>query len=383
MKSSSQAVFRKWSLGVLLVIMSVVVPVALINCIVDSYGILRSDFTKQFQEPNNNFIKIKFLLKNKDRYDSFLFGSSRVNGIDVEKIRSQRFYNMQYSEGVPKEHLDNIRFLLRSGVEMRTVLIGLDDFSYRVDPRNHLSDLMRQPHPDVSGKSWITFYGEYFLKIKRIAPSVKAYVLLNFMGVRDEFGKIIVHDILDSGRILCGNCDDEVERDPEKHRQDPKFTFPFHYDGDNIAGTLDSIRELVRLSREYAFRLVFFINPIHQTTYRDTDMELMLRFKKELAQITEFYDFSGLNTITTDNYYYHETSHYREKVGDMMLSRMFGQPDVDTPADFGILVSRKNIERHLAMMRRQLSGTPGNATRQTSGKRGKLPVSHLVARTGA
>ena len=34
-------------------------------------------------------------------------------------------------------------------------------------------------------------------------------------------------------------------------------------------------------------------------------------------------------------------------VGDMMLHKMFGSPNVNVPADFGFLTTRDNIESHL------------------------------------
>lgn len=58
-----------------------------------------------------------------------------------------------------------------------------------------------------------------------------------------------------------------------------------------------------------------------------------------LAQITPYYDFSGLNRITTDDYYYYEVSHYRPIVGDMIIHRIFDMPkEADT--DFGKYVEQ-------------------------------------------
>ena len=46
------------------------------------------------------------------------------------------------------------------------------------------------------------------------------------------------------------------------------------------------------------------------------------------AQVTDFYNFSGINDITTNNDNYLETSHYMPQVGDRMLDVMFkGQVD--------------------------------------------------------
>ena len=40
----------------------------------------------QITEPNQHYLKVKYVLNYPDKYDSFLFGSSRVGKIDVNKI---------------------------------------------------------------------------------------------------------------------------------------------------------------------------------------------------------------------------------------------------------------------------------------------------------
>ncbi len=151
----------------------------------------------------------------------------------------------------------------------------------------------------------------------------------------------------DSGRILCPSCDEEAERNVDAYVRSARFLKPFHFEGENITNTLVTMKEIVDLAKKNRIGLVIFINPVHKTTYLDTDLRQFALFKKELAAITDYYDFSGLNSITTNNYYYYETSHYRPLVGDMMLKVMFGKPDVEVPRDFGFHVTRTNIDEHL------------------------------------
>jgi len=63
-------------------------------------------------EPNKNYLKMHNVLYHPDKYDSFLFGSSRVGFIDVEKMNDGVYYDMMYSEGTPAEHYDNISAVL-------------------------------------------------------------------------------------------------------------------------------------------------------------------------------------------------------------------------------------------------------------------------------
>jgi hypothetical protein len=92
-------------------------------------------------------------------------------------------------------------------------------------------------------------------------------------------------------------------------------------------------------------------------------MQRFFRFKKELAAVTDYYDFSGLNSITTDNYYYYETSHFRPLVGDMMLNIMIGAPDVEHPADFGFLVTPRNVDDHILGQCREVLRSSGGPER--------------------
>jgi hypothetical protein len=346
--------YRRWALSLLLSVLGVIGLVILINCTVDAYGILRTDFSRQFQEPNENFIKMKYLLGHKDKYDSFLFGSSRALQIDTKKMTDGAWYNMAYSEGLPNEFLDTLKFMLREGVRIRNVMIALDEFSFVIDPGKHTNDLMRQAHYRVSGKRPASFYSEYFVKIKRFIPSIREYLRYNYTEEGRNRAKRTLYDFYDSGRVICTTCDDEIEQDIEKHRHDPRFEKPIRYYGDNLANTLASLREIVALARERNFRLTLFIDPVQRTTYLGADQALLLAFKQDLAGISDYYDFSGLNTITTDNYYYHETSHFRHLVGDMMLRKMFGAPEVVVPADFGVLVTSRNVDGHVRKQREQL-----------------------------
>ncbi len=339
--------YKIWSKTVLWSIIVLVGAVVSINIAVDAYGILRSDFSRQFQVPNMNYIKIKYLLNNKMKFDSFVFGSSRVESIDVKKIQGGAYYNMIYPLGLPAEHLDNIKFLLKNGVTIRNVMIGIDEFSYVIDPAPRRSDLLAQPHPAVSGKKPDVFYAEYFVKLKRTLSQLVSYVSHNYTRRNSREAKMYVYDIYDSGRIFCPIAEEDIERNVEAHVRNNGFLKPYHTQGDNVAATLEVLKELVALAKENNIRLTIFINPIHKTTYLDTNLKQLAFFKKALALITDFYDFSGLNSVTTNNYYYYETLHYRPLVGDMMLKFMFSPNKTDVPSDFGFLVKPTNVDNHL------------------------------------
>ena len=80
-------------------------------------------------------MKVRYLLENPTKYDAYCFGSSRVGNIDLTKIEDgHRYYNMTYSEGLPEEWLADVKIMLKHQVTIKRILVGCDDFSFRVDP---------------------------------------------------------------------------------------------------------------------------------------------------------------------------------------------------------------------------------------------------------
>lgn len=355
--------FKRWSIIVLAVILAPMGFVAVANLIIDPHGVFHFDPARISLAPNLGYLKVNRLLRDKERFDSFLLGSSRVANIDVRNIPGGHWYNMFLAAALPQEDLQHLRFLLENGVRVKNVMVGLDDFSFLFDPADHLAELDIQPHPGVSGKRLQAFYFEYLFKARRLFPNIKTYISRN-SGARQLPGESRYRfDIVDTGMVLCRDCDEDIERNREGHARSALFLKPWDYrfmEGDYMASSLDALKEIAALARKNNIRLVIFINPIHQATYAgSSNLKKFARFKKELALITDYYDFSGINSVTTNNYYYYETSHYRLLVGDMMLKVMLGAPDVSVPRDFGEYITRSNIEAHLADQCRQLQALTG------------------------
>ncbi len=162
------------------------------------------------------------------------------------------------------------------------------------------------------------------------------------------------YDLFNTGHSFNPGVDIWIEANPEKHAMDPRFTNVQPGITDDLLLSLEDIREIVQLTNRHGIRLIVFINPIYQSAYLRTEIKTFLRFKRELSRIVDFYDFSGLNSITTNNYYYYESSHFRPKVGDMMIARMFQDKSVFVPADFGVYVTAANAGGHLERQRREL-----------------------------
>ena len=343
---------KKWFFRAILLIIIGLGLVAVINYIIDPYGIFRKDFSWQFIEPNKHYIKVRYVSQHPNRYDCFLFASSRGNNIDARKIKGGKCYNMQHSGGLPREHLNTMRYLLKKGVDIKFAVIALDEFSFQYSPDEHLSQPMRHHYPLVLNESRFLYIMQYLFfwhdwKIMKACLNGYKNKLKSIEGS-------VQYDIYETGQSLSPGEDITIEQDPVTHINKPAFQKRFQPSDVYMDGVIKDLKDLVQFARENHIQLKFFIVPFYVTKYLDAGPDEMDRFKRELAALSDFWDFSGFNSITTNRYYYYETWHFRNLVGDMILSRMSGEKNKDVPEDFGIFVTAQSIEQHLQQLRQQM-----------------------------
>ena len=322
---------RKFFLQILLFTALFLFPFAAYNYVTDYSGVLKDDFSYLRIEPNQHIVKMRYLTQNTDKYNAFAFGNSRVGKIDLLKINDGcRWYNMTYSEGLPAEWLADVKILLKRGVKIKRLFIGVDEGSFRTDPKSHETQFLRMPYREHED---LLVDLKYLLRIP--SPFVTAEVFEEQKGFFDMYG---------TGRPLGEWVDERIEANIEKHINDPKFNVPYVAAGGNrVDATIAELKELKDLADSAGIETFFCFLPVHQLTYRNADKNTLFDFKRKLAAVTDYYDFSGINKITTNNYFYFETSHFRPLVGDMITARIFG----GAQDDFGVLVTRGNVDEHI------------------------------------
>ena len=193
-------------------------------------------------EPNLHLIKVKHVISNPTRYNSFLFGSSRAGKIDTRKmIDNNKWYNLYYSEGVPLEHLEDIRMILKNKVIIKNIIIGLDDISYLIDPALHQKQYLR--------KSYINKYRPYF-EYFFIRPD---FTILSAIMKKHGPYYTKYDEMYDSGFPLVINRDEYINKNQKKHTNDIAFSspsWPWYY-GPKIKPRTDEI--LTELSEIITF----------------------------------------------------------------------------------------------------------------------------------
>ncbi len=282
-------------------------------------------------EPNKSYVKMMNILKNPEKYDSFLFGSSRAGFFDVSKMNDGNYYDMAYSEGTPGEHLINLKDMLKRGVKIKNVTMGVDDISYFVDPSFHEDQLYRKPFPwngTLSDKA-----GFYLSYLDLITLSQSVEVIMKHKNTDPGYGE----RLLETGT-------ENLSIAPDFHYDKTDATWSdYYYPREE---SLDDIREIVDLCRENNINLRIFTNPLNGYTYEKDIANGYIKFLRGLAEITPYYNFSGFNNITLDMSYYYETSHFSPEVADMIIDRLYhdrGDKEL-LKQGFGMYVTRDNVD---------------------------------------
>ncbi len=306
--------------------------------IVDPYNVFhKTNIVNNGVEPNKNFVKMNNVLNNPDKFDSFLFGSSRVGFFDPALLDDGVYYNMSYSEGVPKEHLENLKIMISRGIVPKNVTIGIDDIAYFVDPSDHDKQLYRRGFPwDGNFFDKLDFYLHYF---DLITLSESLEVILTHENTDPEYGARLLSKGTENLHIKTEfNAADVAPAWSDYYRPREEI--------------YDELREIIALCDEYDIRLRFFTNPINGYTYAKDIANGYLVFLKDLAEVTEYYNFSGFNDITMDFDYYYETSHFDPRVSNMIIDRVYhGKVDPELEEQgFGFHVTKDNVDELLEVL---------------------------------
>lgn len=330
--------YKKWlSISFSFIFLIIFIDVLFLY-LTDTYSVSNRETKKFYTVPNQRHLIVEHLLKNRDKYDTFIFGSSRIGSINPLSIKEKKAYNMTYGEGVPQEHLLIVKLLLKNDVKINHLLIALDDFSFQVPFQKHQNQFMPKSHYLATGESLFEYYMFYYFR----KPKVDDYRHFVNKFIYDKWNlkaKSLYYAIYhqkDVYSTIKGNDDDNST----EHMGSSIFKLPTNYDYDAVDNTLDSIQEIVDIAKNKNIEVVFFINPIHKVTYEANNIDRFKRFKSELFKITSYYDFSIPNKINNSNAYWNDTSHYNFHVGDLILSRIYD--DNQSIENFGIYIEKEN-----------------------------------------
>lgn len=367
--------------------------VAALNALVDPYGMYhwfeRQGFNVDKPAIYNRVRLLKAYEVRRLRPESVALGSSRVHlGIRPSHAGWAAHYANRYNlafDGATTKEMYAYLIHANAGRRLRSVLLGLDVY--------HLSSAPATVRPDFdpsilrTGNRWLD-------PLRMVAADLK--LLTSISTLQESYATIEAapapHWYAADGQRLgevffrqpwedfeaCGpRCYfDEVDKREVSFKLAGEIPF---MPNRNLApaspdplSSLDYIRKIVRFCRKNSIALVIFLTPSHAHQLEldavTGNWSLEEQGRRELVNLVAaeggnipVYDFERYSAVTTEPLppegskaemrYYWDSSHFKDRVGDMVLDQIFGSHiSPDTPRDFGVRLTPGNVDAAIASL---------------------------------
>lgn len=317
------------------IIISLLLLGIIFNIYVDSYCVFGNNYKYQVIEPNQNYLKTKYILENKTKFNALMFGSSRIGNIPTEIIKELKIYNMTYSEGIPEEWEETIKILLNNEIKLKVIFLGLDDISFKVSKQKHKNQQLRKT----------------YIELKEISSRLKNYALINpltennfiklkaiLLNEETEYSKNFQENLNNTGRLFQEEGikrENKIKLNPLEHLSDPRFKKFNDYAGLNnteVDNVMDILKRIEKLCDNQDIELILFFNPVHELAYKNLEKKeeynhIRKLIKNEFKKL-KIFDFTDIE-ISSNNLYWFETSHFTSIIGKRMLKEIFPKENID------------------------------------------------------
>ncbi len=354
--------YRGFIRFLVLTVIACMVVLCGLNLFIDPFYVFRTPFFSIQYQINERFAKMQYLLRGHRRFDGFILGSSRIVHTNPrlleEVLPGARFYNFSTAGATPWEHLLHVKYMVERGMTVRRLFVGIDVDLALTTKGYPPSDYLFRLHPHVVGQGLFPYYASYLTILPE--KNMRRKVTMN---LRRDAG--VRYHIEGDGTRYNDRVESLMSKDPEGY---VRGQASFHVKTERLTGrtdhagaNLEALRELSDLCRKRDIALHMFINPCHRQVMDSLVIEDYLWFLRELARFTDYWDFGGYNSVTTDSRYYIDSSHYGPAVSRLVIARMFGRDHATVPPDFGSFVEQGSAQGHLERLRKNLYGGGGAA----------------------
>lgn len=322
-----------------------------IGCIyiIDPAGINnRFDFGL-IKDPALAYRTQKFVEINEFKPNTIMLGGSRVHFLDtkdVQKYTQNKVYNIGFSQATLEEQYCFLQYSIEN-FDIQNVIIGLNlyPFSQKLKPN---------PNNDFDKeilKNGFTLQKQ--LKHYLEVPLVKYFKEYHTNKYQEVLYKDGARTVYNQIRYIDNKSWQEREKNSNKLYNE--FYNEYLIFGDS---SFDYFKKIIQLCKDNNIEYKVFTTAIHQSQFKllqkHNKMDIYFRWKKELVNITDYWDFMYLNSVTINHENYIDPSHMRQEKGYLYFTRIFNDQTVNIPKDFGVLVTKENIDSHLQSLRNQI-----------------------------
>ncbi|PPB52081.1 hypothetical protein CDQ68_04585 [Campylobacter hyointestinalis subsp. hyointestinalis] len=344
---------------ILFFILSLIVTifVTTINFIVDPYGFY--DKNNLSRQKINIGIPATFkttLLAN-GNFDAIMLGTSRIGVMDpiiVNDYLNANTFNLSYPGSNTEIQNKLFKYAHYYNPSLKYLIYSIDFMSFNANRDKsgfkEFYDLKRKIEKFEKINNYLYFNSSLFVKsIKLILSKQAVDTMYLSNGMRDYANYI---KDLENGKF---DLDDKIKREIDSYFA-PNGTYRKYKFSNEF---LNYFKDMLEYCKKHNIKVFLYIPPMYSkhfdAIYMNNLYDEFELFKKELVKISNFIDFTGHNTISKNKNNYWDSSHLRRETTQIIMARIFNDKSVEVPDDFGVLVTKDNIEEHLSNLRKQIN----------------------------
>ncbi|MEO0540696.1 MAG: hypothetical protein AAFZ80_07505 [Cyanobacteria bacterium P01_A01_bin.105] len=332
--------------------------VAAFNVIVNPYGLypapVRPGFNQAQPNKSNNMRMFKAADITRLRPNAVFLGSSRTEyGLDPAHpvFAADNTYNLALGAATPYELRRYLEHALVNQPNLTRVVINVDEFMFNT---------LNVENPSFAEQR-LARRGLWLMDIVNTTLSLDTFNASR-RNLRVSKANPDYESYQPDGQLNLRPIDRQPDKTDYRFRNSIGFYFKAFPGAYQLSDDyLAEFKALIELCQSRGLDYQVYISPSHVTRWEAIraagHWPQYEQMKRELAQITPIWDFSGYNSITTERLqpemdYYIDDSHYTETVGNLVLDRMYDDSAKGVPEDFGVVLTPATVDDHLETINR-------------------------------
>lgn len=335
---------KKWSISFVIIIIIILLGIAILNVIVDPYDYFDGIDGINSNIHDNSYIRVfkaNHIKKFGNNYDAYLIGGSKGGCYQSEKLKEldgYNYYNTFITCGNFEEYYIFSKFIIEN-TDAKKIILNLSGFECLFDVRTGL----KQETPAIlTGKSEIAEFISFLFKNPK----------LSIDEIRHSNATDRQND--DGSRNLATYYKNRSEN-PEKYvnekviydlDKDLKMMFEKFSTRtfSSFPNDINYLRKIVNLCKENNVELLVINSPTPLTSRQDFESEVYLNFLAQVAQVTDFWDFTSYNDINLNPYNFYDDAHAFYEVNELVIDTIKGTNSYE---GFGKYVTKDNVYEYL------------------------------------
>jgi hypothetical protein len=303
------------------------VAVAAANLVIDPQQVFGTGLIPRIDPVNNRFARFATYQADPDRYDGFLFGSSRARFLPrdelTRRMNGAHFADFAVDGGAITDHLPVLEYIVRQkaardrSVRAVALLLDIDYFGSPTSTNRFNNTLLPA---EVSGENVLRFRWRHltWIQFRTWRRAISAA-----WAQASRTGLIVATAHAQELPLPAPAAEGLKLIEPVRERKD-------------FDRQLGLLRQFTQLCRGHGIALVVILSPLHPTNVALADPDLGSAIER-VGAVVPLWDFTVSPQLhgNRPGQWLADRSHFTAEIGVMMLRRIFGDELPDGWKDFG------------------------------------------------